>query len=528
VSPRLPLLDTSSDIDGGAAMAVSDSPAVAMASALDALKRQVAEAVSRDGFDQHQVAVDHLVWNFAHVEAARAVRESAGARANGWADSIADLCETQALNNLNGTKPGDDIRLGVRLAEIADRYEPIEDLGAADDHRLLRSSLRQFAIREISPHARDIHRTDSDIPDHIISAVAKMGLLGLSVPPEFGGVNDGGDIRSMLIATEELSRASLGAGGSLMTRPEILVRALLRGGTLEQKDRWLPEIATGQKLVAVAVTEPDFGSDVAEIACRATRLPSGAWEITGTKLWCTFAGRAHLLMLLCRTADTRHKGLSVFVVEKPSFAGHEFTFTQPGGGVLRGKAIPTIGYRGMHSFELSFEQFQLPPIALVGGEAGLNQGFYLQMEGFTMGRIQTAARAVGLMQAAFEEAMTYAKDRTAFGSRLLANQLIRSKLGEMILRVHASRQLSYRAARLLENGQGQTEASLAKLFASRMAELVTREAMQIHGGIGYSDESNAARYWVDARVLAIFEGTEEVLSLRVVGRSLLRPAQQPR
>jgi (2S)-methylsuccinyl-CoA dehydrogenase len=326
----------------------------------------------------------------------------------------------------------------------------------------------------------------------------------------------------MLIATEELSRASLGIGGSLMTRPEILIRALLSGGTEEQKRRWLPAIARGKWLVAVGVTEPDQGSDVASIKCRAQRLPSGEWEITGAKLWCTFAGRAELLMILCRTGQEGHRGLSAFVLEKPAFRGREFEHLQSGGGSLRGRAIPTIGYRGMHSFELVFDRYRAPASSLIGGDNGVDRGFYLQMEGFAVGRLQTAARAVGLMQAALEAGLTYTDQRRLFGKREQQLPLVRAKLGAMAVRTNAARQLSYHAARLVAEGRGQLESSLAKLYASRMAELVTREAMQLHGGMGYAEETEVSRLFVDARVLAIFEGAEEVLSLRVIGRALLK------
>jgi (2S)-methylsuccinyl-CoA dehydrogenase len=408
---------------------------------------------------------------------------------------------------------------------LANRPDLLEAVGASDEHRLLRSTIRDFARREIEPLAREIHRRDLDVPESIIKSAGDLGLFGLSIPMEFGGSQDAEDFVAMLIVTEELSRVSLAAGGSLITRPEILVRALLRGGTPEQKRHWLPLIASGERLVAVAVTEPDFGSDVAGIQCRAVRLPSGGWEINGTKLWCTFAGRAELLMVLCRTADGGHRGLSVFIIEKPPFAGHEFEYRHAEGGLIRGRAIPTIGYRGMHTFELSFDALRVPADALVGGDAWLNRGFYLQMEGFSMGRIQTAGRAVGVMQAAVDHAIAYAKVRSAFGQPIFDSQLLKSKIGTMAFRLDASRQLSYRAARLLARGQGQTEASMAKLYASRMAELVTRDAMQVHGAMGYSDETDAARHFVDARVLTIFEGTEEVLSLRVIGKSLLDRAE---
>src|SRR5947208_4213616 len=222
----------------------------------------------------------------------------------------------------------------------------------------------------------------------------------------------------MVVATEELPRGSLGAGGSLITRPEILTRALVRGGTEEQKHELLPKIARGEVMVAVAVTEPDFGSDVAGIKVTARPAGDGAWVINGVKTWCTFAARADVLMLLARTDPDRskaHRGLSLFVVPKPRGEGHGFEFGQDGGGRMEGRAIDTIGYRGMHSYEVAFENWRVPGASLIGGDGGLGRGFYLQMEGFENGRLQTAARAVGVMQAAYEAARDYADQRVVFG-----------------------------------------------------------------------------------------------------------------
>jgi (2S)-methylsuccinyl-CoA dehydrogenase len=379
--------------------------------------------------------------------------------------------------------------------------------------------MREFAEREIRPLAQAIHRGDRDIPESIIRGAADLGLFGLSVPERFGGTAAGeADHLAMLIVTEELSRASLAAGGSLITRPEILIRALLRAGSEEQKRALLPAIASGEKLVAVAVTEPDAGSDVARVQCRATPAPGGGWTVNGAKLWCTWAGRCELLMLLCRTSAEGHRGLSLFVVEKPRYGGHEFEHRQPGGGLLRGRAIPTIGYRGMHTFELQFEDYALPPEALIGEQG---RGFYLQMEGFAVGRLQTAARATGVLQGAFEDAHAYTRERTVFGRPVLAFQLPRALLGRVAAHLDASRQLAYAAARLMDSGQGQMEASLAKLYASRNAELGTRDAMQLFGGMGYGEETDVSRHFVDARVLTIFEGAEEVLALRVIAKALL-------
>lgn len=485
------------------------------------IRLQLENAVEADGADEHQIEVDRLVWIYAHTEAAVALLEWADATADPFASLLAEVAYRRALL-LGGPKESwQAVSLDLQLAKIMEDAKPTEDLGAPPDHRLLRSTIRDFANRELRPYARNIHRLDLDIPEPIITGAARLGLFGLSIPSEFGGSQDANDFVSMLIVTEELSRVSLAAGGSLITRPEILVRALLRGGTDTQKQEWLPAIASGKKLVAVAVTEADYGSDVGGLQCHATRLNNNDWEISGTKLWCTFAGRSELIMVLCRTSDAGHRGLSVFVVEKPAFTGHEFEHHVPGGGSLRGRAIPTIGYRGMHTFELSFDRLRVPASALLGGDEWLNRGFYLQLEGFAMGRIQTAGRAVGVMHAAVEDTLEYAKARFVFGKPLFHNQLIKSKLGSLVLLLNASRQLSYRAARLLNAGGGQTEAAVAKLFASRASESVTRDAMQIHGAMGYSEETDVSRYFVDARVLSIFEGAEEILSLRVVGKSIL-------
>ena len=410
-----------------------------------------------------------------------------------------------------------------RVAELLLAGHSGDDLGASAEHRLLRATLRDFAARRIAPRAQQIHREDRDVPDDVIAGIAELGLFGLSIPEAYGGTLAGTpDHVVMLIGTEELSAASLAAGGSLMTRPEILVRALLSGGDEHQKSRWLPGIASGELLVAVAVTEPDQGSDVAGIQCRATRSPDGSWTVNGAKLWCTFAGRAHLVMLLCRTGgEAGHRGLSLFVAEKPSHTGHDFEHRQEGGGMLRGRAIPTLGYRGLHTFELVFEDYRLPPEALVGEEG---RGFYLQMEGFATGRLQTAARAVGVMHAAVRDTLAYTAQRRVFGRPIAEHELARRLIGRMGTRLHASRRLSYAAAELLDQGAGQVEASLAKLYASRMAEYVTRDAMQLFGGMGYGEETDVSRYFVDARVLAIFEGAEEVLALRVIGKALAKVA----
>jgi (2S)-methylsuccinyl-CoA dehydrogenase len=281
-------------------------------------------------------------------------------------------------------------------------------------------------------------------------------------------------------------------------------------------------------MAAVAVTEPDFGSDVAGIKVTATRATDGdGWLINGVKTWCTFGARADVLMLLARTDPDRtkaHRGLSLFVVPKPRGEGHGFEFTDERGGKMEGRAIDTIGYRGMHSYEIAFDNWFVSSENLVGGEDGLGQGFYLQMAGFENGRLQTAARAVGVMQAAYEEARQYALDRSVFGQPIAEYQLTKVKLARMSTTIQAARQFMYAVARLMAKGEGTLEAAMVKAYVCKAAEWVTREAMQIHGGYGYAEEYPVSRYFVDARVLSIFEGADETLCLKVIARRLLESA----
>jgi (2S)-methylsuccinyl-CoA dehydrogenase len=331
---------------------------------------------------------------------------------------------------------------------------------------------------------------------------------------------------AMVVATEELSRGSLGAGGSLITRPEILTRALVKGGTEEQKKHWLPQLAAGEIMNAVAVTEPDFGSDVAGLKVTATK-DGDDYVINGVKTWCTFAARADVLMVLARTDPDRsktHRGLSLFIVPKERGEGHGFQFNQDGGGGMEGRPIDTIGYRGMHSYEVAFDAWRVPADNLIGGEAGLGRGFYLQMEGFENGRLQTAARAVGVMQAAYEAAYDYAINRKVFGQPVSEYQLTQVKLARMAVIIQSARQFMYKVARLMAAGEGAMEASMVKAYVCRAAEWVTREAMQIHGGMGYAEEFPVSRYFVDARVLSIFEGADETLALKVIARRLVERA----
>ncbi len=249
--------------------------------------------------------------------------------------------------------------------------------------------------------------------------------------------------------------------------------------------------------------------------------------INGVKTWCTFAGRADTLMVLARTDPDRslgHRGLSVFVVDKPPAPGHHFAFDDGRGGKMEGRAIDTLGYRGMHSYEVAFDNWFVPAENLIGLEGGLGKGFYLQMEGFENGRLQTAARAVGLMQAAFEAGLAYAQERNVFGKPVFDYQLSKAKLARMAALICAGRQFSYDVARKMARGEGALEASMVKAYVCRAAEWVTREALQLHGGMGYAEEFPVSRYFVDARVLSIFEGADETLCLRVIARRLTEQA----
>jgi len=529
-----------------------DAVKAALAAADDVIDRAAAHlaAEGRGAVDAHQV----VAYDLAHAAAGMAVARAAltyGARGEAEA-ALACAFAADALFDVTTKLLGREVEWGASGGELEAALPVIRayrdpaflaGLAGSDgprhlesDYEMVQDAFRRFAEERVRPVAEEVHRANGDIPESVIAGLAEMGGFGLSVPEEYGGFASGGesDLLGMVIATEELSRASLGAGGSLITRPEILTRALVKGGTEEQKQAWLPRIASAEQMVAVAVTEPDFGSDVAGLKVTATPAPGpdGGWLVNGVKTWCTFAARADILMLLARTDPDRsqaHRGLSLFVVAKPKADGRGFIIDQreldgPGGGRMEGRPIDTIGYRGMHSFELAFDRWWVPEDCLIGGAAGLGRGFYLQMEGFEAGRLQTAARAIGVMQAAYEAARDYAGNRVVFGRPIAEYQLTQAKLGRMAAVIQATRQHMYEVARMMATGAGAVEASMLKAYACRAAEWVTREAMQIHGGMGYAEEFPVSRYFVDARVLSIFEGADETLALKVIARRLVEIA----
>jgi len=507
--------------------------------------------------DQHQVAVFELAVAYAQLSTAEHFLEfaaTAGEHEQWLANTFAaDVC-IDVIGRLKRTAPDfglepDDFAVEAQMLQAAQPFLSRDSLvqlgrqiaadgnlgsrGLDEEHRMMADTFRQFATDVVEPLAEDIHRFDKIIPAEIIDGLRDLGCFGLSVPERFGGLlpDDREDSLGMIVVTEELSRASLGAAGSLITRPEIMARALLEGGTLAQQEKWLPKIAAGDPLCGIALTEPDYGSDVASMKLKATQV-EGGWLLSGAKTWSTFAGKAGVLLTIARTnpdLSLGHRGLSLFICEKPSTEDLAFEFVQAPrenlpAGKLTGKAIPTVGYRGMHSYQLFYDDFFVPDENVVGESQGLGRGFYFTMRGLMGGRIQTAARACGVMQAAFDKAIRYANDRKVFGQPVADFDLTRAKLARMAAHLAATRQMTYHVGRLMDQGGGQTEASVVKLFACKAAEWISRESMQIHGGMGYAEETAVSRYWQDARVLSIFEGTEETLALKVVGRNLVENA----
>jgi (2S)-methylsuccinyl-CoA dehydrogenase len=501
---------------------------------------------------QGDAALDEvLAYDIAHTAAA--VRTARAAVAYGEA-GVAEACLACAfvadmLAELAARTAGREAQWSTNpawVAPVSDFFsewrspEALAPLARTEGRRMLdadfelaRETFHRFADERIRPHAEHVHRRNDDIPEEIISGLGELGGFGLSVPETYGGFATGSesDYLGMVIATEELSWGSLGIGGSLITRPEILCRAVVDGGTEEQKREWLPKLASGELMAAVAVTEPDYGSDVANIQTSASPAEHrSGWRVNGTKTWCTFAARADVLMLLARTDPDRskaHRGLSLFIVPKERADGKGFVLTQGSergaatGGRIEGRPIDTLGYRGMHSYELSFDNWFVPSESLIGGDEGIGRGFYLQMRGFENGRLQTAARALGVMQAAYEAARDYASQRIVFGRAIADYQLTQVKLARMAILIQATRQFAYEVSRLMAKNEGSLAASMVKAYVCRAAEWVTREALQIHGGMGYAEEFAVSRYFVDARVLSIFEGADETLALKVIARRLV-------
>ena len=383
------------------------------------------------------------------------------------------------------------------------------------EHETIRRETRKFADKEVAPIAHDLYNEGAEIPMEIIRKMADLGYFAMAIPEQYGGL--GMDTLSITLVTEELSRAWLSVG-SVMTRMLIAGGLLQAGGTEEQKERWLPGIATGDLLPAAAFTEPNAGSDTAGMQLRAVKQANGSYLLNGAKTWITFANRAHIMTVLARTdpdASKRHKGLSMFVVEKEP--GNDFVPPH-----LTGAPIPTIGYYGMKSFSLNFEDFEVPAENLIGGVEG--RGFYQLMGVYETARIQTAARAVGVAQNALDLGLKYAVDRSQFGKSIISFPRIGDKLALMAAEVMAARQLTLFAAREKDAGRRcDLEAGMAKLLGARVAWAAADNALQIHGGNGFALEYPVSRVLCDARILNIFEGAAEIQA-QLIARRLLEGA----
>ena len=399
----------------------------------------------------------------------------------------------------------------------------------SDDFELVAETFRRFAEDKIRPVAEHVHRTNADVPEEIIGGLAELGGFGLSVPEEYGGFATGGehDYIGMVVATEELSWGSLGIGGSLITRPEILTRALVAGGTEEQKQRWLPRIATGELMVGVMVTEPDYGSDVAGVKVTADPV-DGGYVVNGVKTWATFAGRADVLMLLARTDPDRiagppravgvrrreaaRRGPRVRVRRRPRRQDgrpRDRHDRLPRHALLRGRVRRLVRAR------------REPRSAATAGSAGASTSRWRASR--TAGCRPRRAPSASCRPRS-KPGSPYAQERKVFGKPVFDYQLSQVKLARMAALIQAGRQFSYDVARKMAAGEGTLEASMVKAYVCRAAEWVTREAMQLHGGMGYAEEFPVSRYFVDARVLSIFEGADETLCLRVIARRLAEQA----
>ena len=374
----------------------------------------------------------------------------------------------------------------------------------------LQQRLRQFADENIASVAQDLHLRGEEIPDRVLEGIVEQGVFTLPFRKEIGGSGLGA--MGMVVATEELGRAWF-AAGALPARNWMATLMLDKFGTDDQKRRWLPGVVSGRLQCAHSATEPEAGSDAANIQVRATRH-GDTYRISGLKRWCTHANRADLILTFCRTGDgaSKHDGISLLVVEKP----RGDNFVPPS---LTARRIETIGYHGMKTYELTFDEHEVPAANLLGGEEG--KGFRQLMGCYELVRLQFAFRCIGLAQAAFEAALDYAKTRKQFGKPISQFQLIRAKLADMATQVETARQLGYSvAAKYDAGGRLDLEAGIAKLFASEMAQRVCLDAMQVHGGNSMALEYPVNRFWRDSSLCTVGEGTSEI-QREIIARRIL-------
>jgi (2S)-methylsuccinyl-CoA dehydrogenase len=385
--------------------------------------------------------------------------------------------------------------------------------GLDDELEMIRDQFRRFADEQVAPHAHGWHLRDELIPMDIIEQLAEMGVFGLTIPEEFGGL--GLSKASMVVVSEELSRGYIGVG-SLATRSEIAAELILCGGTPDQKAQWLPKLARAEILPTAVFTEPNTGSDLGSLRTRAVKAGDD-WEVTGNKTWITHAARTHVMTLLARTNpdSSDYRGLSMFLAEKTP-GTDDAPFPTPG---MTGGEIEVLGYRGMKEYELAFDGFKVKGENLLGGVEG--QGFKQLMQTFESARIQTAARAVGVAQNALEVGLSYATDRRQFGKALIEFPRVAGKLAMMAVEIMVARQLTYFSAWQKDHDKRcDLEAGMAKLLGARVAWSCADNALQIHGGNGFALEYQISRILCDARILNIFEGAAEIQA-QVIARRLL-------
>jgi (2S)-methylsuccinyl-CoA dehydrogenase len=534
--------------------------AVAAADALlsDA-RRAVAERVAVNGqvisrlFDREQRATHGLAWLATYVEAIRQLADYARRLAEaGTFSEIEELLLRigggEYLAQILGGMPmsqGEIVRLsdlGLNAAAVAARVNPaMEHLiatgntaarrarlmelirqhhdatvgacGLDDTLDSVRDEMRKFADDRVTPFAQQWHLRNEYIPLDVITQMAELGVFSLTIPEDYEGMGLGKE--SMCVVSEELSRGYIGVG-SLGTRSEIAAELILGSGTEDQKRKWLPKIASGEVLPTAVFTEPNTGSDLASLKTRAVRQ-GDVYKIYGNKTWITHPVRADLMTLLVRTnpEESGYRGLSMMLAEKPRGSDAD-PFPVPG---MTGTEIEVLGYRGMKEYEIAFDGFAVKAENLLGGIEGL--GFKQLMATFEAARIQTAARAIGVAQAAMEQALNYANNRVQFGQPIAAFPRIADKLAMMAAEIMIARQLTYYAARQKDSGRRcDLEAGMAKLLAARVAWAAADNAVQVHGGNGFAVEFPVSRILCDARILNIFEGAAEIQA-QVIARRLL-------
>jgi (2S)-methylsuccinyl-CoA dehydrogenase len=502
-------------------------------------------------FDREQRATHALAWLATYVEAVRQLSayaermQAAGSLGEierllieiGLGEYLAQIMGGIPMSQSEIVRPAD---MGLSSASVAARVAPLLDrLGAEGERRRarlvalmrehhgatfgncgledtltsIRDEMRKFADSEIVPRAHGWHLSNSYIPLDVIAHMSELGVFGLTIPEAYGGLGLGKE--SMCVVSEELSRGYIGVG-SLGTRSEIAAELILGSGTDEQKQKWLPKIASGEVLPTAVFTEPNTGSDLASLKTRAVR-EGEVYRVYGNKTWITHPVRADLMTLLVRTDPKQpgYQGLSMLLAEKPR-GSDENPFPVAG---MSGSEIGVLGYRGMKEYEIAFDGFEVRRDGLLGGSEG--QGFKQLMQTFEAARIQTAARAIGVAQAAMEQALTYAEQRVQFGEPIVTFPRVADKIAMMAAEIMIARQLTYFAARQKDSGRRcDLEAGMAKLLAARVAWAAADNAVQIHGGNGFALEFTASRLLCDARILSIFEGAAEIQA-QVIARRLL-------